>query len=70
MTKKKYFFFINKKSGSQEGNIFLKIALQNNRNFPIDEFDVNLFNEIYQNILIVKINSKNFAKNIDQIEDV
>lgn len=50
----KIYLFINKKSGSQEGKTILDIAAKHHKNFEVKNNDLNVFNELYQNIYIIK----------------
>lgn len=57
------YVFINKKSGSQEGQIFINIANKHNKNFPISIEETKILKDCYPNIYIVKINTNSYDKN-------
>ena len=57
------YVFINKKSGSKEGQIFINIANKHNKNFPISIEDNKILDNLYPNIYTVKINTNSYNKN-------
>lgn len=66
----KIYFFVNKRSGSQEGKIILDISQKHNKNFEVKENDKNVFNELYQNINVVKVIRKKNSNNTKETEDI
>jgi len=67
--KKKIYLFVNKKSGSREGIEILHISEKHHKNFEVNSTDLNLFNELYENIFVVKITNNIINKN-NQSEDM
>lgn len=66
----KIYLFINKRSGSQEGKTMLEIVSKHHKNFEIKGSDINLFNELYQNINIIKIITKQGDSKSKEIQDI
>ena len=66
----KIYLFINKKSGSQEGKTILNLSSKHHKNFDVKDTDINLFNELYQNINVVKIINKQTNNKSKESEDV
>jgi len=64
----KIYLFVNKRSGAQEGNTILEITSKHHKNFEVNTTDINLFNELYHNIYIVKLSQTN--KKSKETEDI
>lgn len=71
--KNKVYLFINKASGAQEGQEVINLASKFHRNFNVPESEEIMFNELYGELLVVKLTNKinaleNRTSNLDARE--